>query len=253
MNLKAIAVAAIMAATLSVAAAEESIDADLQLLADGYKSGNKAMMQQGIARLEKKANAGNASAAFNLSAYYSGVVTQGTRDDDAKCKWAMMAAKRNFVDAYSAAITCELRKTSEGNRAAVFDRDAIPWIRKMAAESKDPEEIKMASDILVAWDDAKRTRGPVTLGGLISGLGALTPPSDPTPKATAASTSATSGFVCTIYCNSSSGPTVRRTFQASSRKNAARLAGAEADSICKGEGHSKASALSLPERQCAPQ
>ncbi len=57
-------------------------------------------------------------------------------------------------------------------------------------------------------------------------------------------------FVCTIYCNSASGPTIRRETMAKSRAEAARILGDQADSLCRGDGHARASSLSLPERQC---
>jgi hypothetical protein len=58
-------------------------------------------------------------------------------------------------------------------------------------------------------------------------------------------------FVCTVYCNSSSGPTVRHRLQAASRREAARLTGDAGESICRNKGFAKASSLSLPESQCS--
>lgn len=57
-------------------------------------------------------------------------------------------------------------------------------------------------------------------------------------------------FVCTIYCNSTSRPTIRRETKVSSRAEAARLLGEQGHSLCQGEGHSRASSMTLPERQC---
>ena len=57
-------------------------------------------------------------------------------------------------------------------------------------------------------------------------------------------------FVCTIYCNSASGPTIRRETLAKSRADAAKILGDQADSLCRVDGHARASSLSLPERQC---
>ena len=57
-------------------------------------------------------------------------------------------------------------------------------------------------------------------------------------------------FVCTIYCKSSSGPTVQRRFNALTRRDAAVAAGAAADSICNQSGHGLASSRTLPESQC---
>jgi hypothetical protein len=57
-------------------------------------------------------------------------------------------------------------------------------------------------------------------------------------------------YVCKIYCKSTSGPTIQREFQASSRAEAARIAGDQADGLCNSAGHGTASSRSLPENQC---
>ena len=58
-------------------------------------------------------------------------------------------------------------------------------------------------------------------------------------------------FVCTIYCNSSGGPTIRRETLAKSRADAASILGEQADAQCKASGHSKANSARLPENQCS--
>lgn len=57
-------------------------------------------------------------------------------------------------------------------------------------------------------------------------------------------------FVCTIYCQSSSGPTINREVKAASRREAAQFMGANADQICRGTGFDRASARAFPENQC---
>lgn len=57
-------------------------------------------------------------------------------------------------------------------------------------------------------------------------------------------------FVCTIYCNSSNGPTIKRETTASSRAQAARILGEQADSLCQTGGYIRANSMALPERQC---
>jgi hypothetical protein len=57
-------------------------------------------------------------------------------------------------------------------------------------------------------------------------------------------------YVCKIYCKSTSGPTIEREFRATSRREAAQVAGDSADAACNRAGHGVASAKALPESQC---
>lgn len=57
-------------------------------------------------------------------------------------------------------------------------------------------------------------------------------------------------FSCVIYCNSASGPKITREIQAAGRAAAAKSAGDQANSFCKGSGYVAASSLTLPESQC---
>lgn len=57
-------------------------------------------------------------------------------------------------------------------------------------------------------------------------------------------------YACVIYCNSSSGPKITREVTATSRREAAKLIGNNADSLCKNTGYQHASSVTFPEDQC---
>lgn len=57
-------------------------------------------------------------------------------------------------------------------------------------------------------------------------------------------------FVCTVYCKSTSGPTVQHELQASSRSEAARATGQSSDQICRSRGFANSSSASFPDSQC---
>lgn len=81
----------------------------------------------------------------------------------------------------------------------------------------------------------------------------LAPAAAPVAKAGgtgAESASAPKTYECKIYCKSASGPVVYRRFQASSRKDAAKLAGDQANQICAADGKSHANSVDLSESQC---
>lgn len=66
----------------------------------------------------------------------------------------------------------------------------------------------------------------------------------------AGKSSAQKTFVCTIYCNSSSGPRIEREFKGPDRDAVARMIDENADSICRGTGFSKASSSRFNPSQC---
>jgi hypothetical protein len=70
--------------------------------------------------------------------------------------------------------------------------------------------------------------------------------STPPPKAVPAE----KVFVCTIYCNSASGPTISRRFSVKTRSEAAKQAGDQADQFCRADGYAKSSGRTFPESQC---
>lgn len=245
---------AAMAGAALAQAPKQLGDDGLQLLAEGYKAGDARRTARGIAMLEQAAERGNADAAFNLAAYYSGKITTGTQDDARSCRWANHAAKLNYVNAYSSVVACLYKQMTPDNRLQVFERDVLPWVRKIAAESDDAQEVAEMRNVLAEWDAAKAERRPLTLGGLMQAMAGAVPPTATGPTGatpSAAPAAASQDFVCTVYCDTSAGPTLRHTLKAASRKEAARITGAEADALCRGKGHSKASSLSLPESQCS--
>ena len=69
-------------------------------------------------------------------------------------------------------------------------------------------------------------------------------------KKKAAAPSIPKVYSCTIYCKSSSGPTIRRDFPAQSRRDAARIAGDSADQLCGQAGLGMGNPRALPEGQC---
>lgn len=97
--------------------------------------------------------------------------------------------------------------------------------------------------------DADRASGYSSGSAGTSGATTTSPPQ----KNSAAPKASAKRFVCTIYCKSATGPTIKRTFSAASRHDAAIAAGDAADQLCREAGQPKASSLSLPDRQCVEQ
>lgn len=58
-------------------------------------------------------------------------------------------------------------------------------------------------------------------------------------------------FSCKFYCKSASGPTTHKDFTASSRREAAKMAGDSADQVCNSKGLGYASSVSFAESQCS--
>lgn len=58
-------------------------------------------------------------------------------------------------------------------------------------------------------------------------------------------------FSFKFYCKSASGPTTHKDFTASSRREAARMAGDSADQVCNSKGLGYASSVSFAESQCS--
>lgn len=57
-------------------------------------------------------------------------------------------------------------------------------------------------------------------------------------------------FVCTIYCNSSSGPRIEREFTGPDREAVARMIDENSHSICRGSGFAKSSSSKFNPSQC---
>lgn len=68
-----------------------------------------------------------------------------------------------------------------------------------------------------------------------------------------ATTPSAKRFSCKIYCNSASGPTIRREFAAANRKAAATQAEEAANSLCRQDGYKGSSSDSFSESQCSEQ
>lgn len=258
----AFALSCTVGTSASAASLEQETQKALETLVAGHKAGDLAARERGVKMLEAVARKGSGDASFSLSAYYSGVLSADFPKDDAKrCYWAEVAASQKHVEAYWTVITCIMQRTPQDQKAAAFQQQALPWLRKITVESKDQEDIANARKTIQEWEDATRSRQPLTLGGVLAAIGQIgtadlgrnseTP--SPSPSGNRVATTAEKAYVCTIYCNTASGPTIRHELAAKSRAVAAKLTGEMADSLCRSSGHAKASALTLPERQCREQ
>lgn len=243
----------------TAASLEQETEKALETLVAGHKAGDLAARERGVKMLEAAARKGSGDASFSLSAYYSGVLSADFPKDDAKrCYWSEMAASQKHVEAYWTVITCIMQRTPQNQKAAAFQQQAVPWLRKITVESKDQEDIANARKTIQEWEDAMRSRQPVTLGGVLAAIGQIGTAESgrngdaqsPSSGGNRVATSPEKAYVCTVYCNTASGPTIRHELTANSRGAAAKSTGEMADSLCRSNGHAKASALTLPERQC---
>ena len=246
----------------TAASLEQETQKALETLVAGHKAGDLAARERGLKMLETVARKGSGDASFSLSAYYSGVLSADfPKDDTKRCYWSEMAASQKHVEAYWTVITCILQRTPQNQKAAAFEQQALPWLRKITVESKDQEDVVNAQKTMQEWEDAKRSRQPVTLGGVLAAIGQIGiaesgrngDAQQPSPSGNRVVMTTEKAYVCTIYCNTASGPTIRHELMAKSRGAAAKATGEMADSLCRSNGHSKASALKLPERQCREQ
>lgn len=89
-------------------------------------------------------------------------------------------------------------------------------------------------------------------GDLVTKFNNATAGTASTSRATAAQAPSAKAkvFECKIYCKSSGGPTILKRIEATTRKEAAKIAGEHANEFCSQEGKSYASNLTLPETQC---
>jgi hypothetical protein len=106
-------------------------------------------------------------------------------------------------------------------------------------------------DLLAKFNQAARSSPPAPSGLKVPEASKVkaNEPQAPSKAKTATEPNARV-YACTIYCDSASGPTIRRETQASSRMDAARILGDQAEQLCRSSGHTRASSLTLPERQC---
>ncbi len=154
------------AAHPAFAVAEALADEGLNTLAAGYKAKDKPRMDKGLALLERAAAQGNGEAAFNLAAFYSGVVTSDTADKAKSCTWTLRAAQLKHVEAYFGAAHCAMREATPANKAAVFENSVLPWLRRVAHESSDADDVAEARRVISDWDEAKGARRNLSLNDL---------------------------------------------------------------------------------------
>lgn len=255
----ALAISCCVSINLSAASLQEETQKALETLVAGHKASDIAARDRGVRMLEVVARKGSGDASFSLAAYYSGVLSPDLpKDLDKQCYWAEIAANQKHVEAYSTMVSCAMRNAPQSQKAITFEQKGMPWIRKMAVESRDQEEIAFAQKTIQEWDDAKRARQPLTLGGVLAAIGQIgtadtgrsVDAQKPSTGVNRAAIPTEKSYVCTIYCNTASGPTIRHELTAKSRIEAATSAGEIADNLCRDKGYSKASSLTLPERQC---
>lgn len=251
-----------VAMNATAASLEQDTQKALETLVAGHKAGDLIARERGVKMLETVARKGSGDASFSLSAYYSGVLSADfPKDDTKRCYWSEMAASQKHVEAYWTVITCIMQRTPQSQKAAAFEQQALPWLRKITVESKDQEDIANARNTMQEWEDAMRSKRPVTLGGVLAAIGQIGTAESgrngdarqPSSGGNRVVMTTEKAYVCTIYCNTASGPTIRHELTAKSRGAAAKATGEMADSLCRSNGHSRASALTLPERQCREQ
>lgn len=236
---------------------EQETQTALETLVSGHKANDLGKRERGVKMLELAARRGSGDASFSLASYYSGVLSPDFPIDKTKqCYWVGIATSQKHIEAYWSAAACAMANVPQNRKAAMFEQQALPWVRKILVESTDQEDVALARRTLQEWDDAKRAQQPINLSGVLAALGQI-PVSDDSSSSTKSTSSTKHGtasiekaFVCTVYCNSASGPTIRREITASSRSDAAKAVGDMADQLCRDGGHAKASALTLQERQC---
>ncbi len=154
------------AAHPAFAVAEALADEGLNTLAAGYKAKDKPRMEKGLALLERAAGLGNGEAAFTLAAFYSGVVTSDTADKAKSCVWTLRAAQLKHVEAYFGAAHCALREATPANKTAVFESNALPWLRRLVLESTDVGDVAEAQRVVTEWNDAKSAHRNLSLNDL---------------------------------------------------------------------------------------
>lgn len=136
---------------------------------EGYTTGNKARLEEGIKMMEVAADHGSGESAFGLAVYHS----RANNDKAQSCYWTMRAANLNYADAYWGAAACEMRANKGGDKLTTYDKFAIPWMKKTALEAKTEKERAEARKIISDWNIAKREAENGQGGGLSSILSAF--------------------------------------------------------------------------------
>lgn len=143
----------------------------LSTIKQGYEEKNNAIMNKGVAMLEKAANAGHGEAAFNVSAFHHGMGGLPA-DKEKECFWVAKAAKLSYVNAYWGAASCSVRGISSESNPNEYMAKLLPWLRKIAIEDTG-EEAQQAKDIIAEYDNSKGSQRRVTIGSLINKFNSL--------------------------------------------------------------------------------
>jgi TPR repeat protein len=148
-------------------ASQAVVDKAIEQLAAGVKGHSDKEFQSGLSKLKKLGEAGNGSAAFNVSVVYSGITPEFPKDEEKRCYWLNKAAELGYVDAYYGAAFCSMR--GENSSPVAYEKKMLPWIRKIAAEGNAEEREEALADIK-EWEHAKSSSGSINLNDLISKL-----------------------------------------------------------------------------------
>lgn len=234
---------------------KNQVDRALDVFKSGYEANDNAKINQGIKMLENAANNGSGEAAFNLAALFA-VESSPWVDQKKACIWTLRAANLAYVNSYWGAASCELKGKRSENKMLAYDRYAMPWVRKLAAEG-DEEDRKQAKEMIEEWDRAMAQSAngeAVALGSLFSvfGIASIVSNDHDTGRNKNAESSSKT-YLCRIYCNSSSEPIVKHAISAAYRKEAAVYLDKDADRICRENGYSLASSRAFSGQQCEMQ
>ncbi len=237
-----------------VRAQDVDFERAMSVMQDGYTNSDRTKMERAIAMLESAANRGSGAAAFNLGALYF-LENSPFYNKSKSCPWTLKAASLNFVDAYNGAASCEMQLNRAGDKVQTMERYAMPWIRKVANEDRNPKYRTDAQELINQWEQAKADAeksssagGTVRLGSLFSALGIDTYSK---PKSSATVISKESAFVCNVYCRSASGPITRYEIVAKDRRSAASHVSDNANEICRNANLDHASTKKFSESQCS--
>ncbi len=138
----------------------------LNTIKKGYEEKNNAIMNKGVAMLEKAANAGHGEAAFNVSAFHHGMGGLPANKEK-ECFWVAKAAKLAYVNAYWGAASCSVRGISSESNPNEYMAKLLPWLRKIATEDTG-EEAQQAKEIIVEYENSKGSQKRMTIGDLIN-------------------------------------------------------------------------------------
>lgn len=143
----------------------------LNTIKQGYEAKNNALMNKGVAMMEKAANAGHGEAAFNVAAFHHGMGGLPA-DRNKECLWVTKAAKLSYVNAYWGAASCSVRGISSEANPNEYVAKIMPWMRKIAAEDT-ADDAQDARNFIADYENAKGSQRRQTLGDLINKFNSL--------------------------------------------------------------------------------